>query len=49
MDKDRLKELEIESILEETHYLADQERMEQTAQNLNVQTGSSDSDSALLT
>lgn len=32
MDKDRLKELEIESILEETHYLADQERMEQTAQ-----------------
>ena len=28
MDKDRLKELE----LEETHYLADQERMEQTAQ-----------------
>lgn len=31
MDKDRLKELEIESILEETHYLADQERMEQTA------------------
>lgn len=32
MDKDRLKELKIESILEETHYLADQERMEQTAQ-----------------
>ena len=32
LDKDRLKELEIESILEETHYLADQERMEQTAQ-----------------
>lgn len=32
MDKDRLKELEIESILEETRYLADQERMEQTAQ-----------------
>ena len=32
MDKDRLKELEIESILEETHSLADQERMEQTAQ-----------------
>lgn len=32
MVKDRLKELEIESILEETHYLADQERMEQTAQ-----------------
>lgn len=32
MDKDRLNELEIESILEETHYLADQERMEQTAQ-----------------
>lgn len=32
MDKDRLKELEIESILEETHYIADQERMEQTAQ-----------------
>lgn len=32
MDNDRLKELEIESILEETHYLADQERMEQTAQ-----------------
>lgn len=32
MDKDRLKELEIESILEETHYLADQERMEQTAE-----------------
>lgn len=32
MDKDRLKELEIESILEETHYLADQKRMEQTAQ-----------------
>lgn len=32
MDKDRLKELEIESILEETHYLGDQERMEQTAQ-----------------
>ena len=32
MDKHRLKELEIESILEETHYLADQERMEQTAQ-----------------
>ena len=32
MDKDRLKELEIESILEETHYLADQEQMEQTAQ-----------------
>lgn len=32
IDKDRLKELEIESILEETHYLADQERMEQTAQ-----------------
>lgn len=32
MDKDRLKELEIESILEETHYLADQERMDQTAQ-----------------
>lgn len=32
MDTDRLKELEIESILEETHYLADQERMEQTAQ-----------------
>lgn len=32
MNKDRLKELEIESILEETHYLADQERMEQTAQ-----------------
>lgn len=32
MDKDRLKELEIESILEEIHYLADQERMEQTAQ-----------------
>lgn len=32
MDKDRLKEFEIESILEETHYLADQERMEQTAQ-----------------
>ena len=32
MDKDRFKELEIESILEETHYLADQERMEQTAQ-----------------
>ena len=32
MDKDRLKELEIESILEETHYLADQERMEQMAQ-----------------
>lgn len=32
MDKDRLKELEIESILEETHYLADQERIEQTAQ-----------------
>lgn len=32
MDKDRLKELEIESILEETHYLVDQERMEQTAQ-----------------
>lgn len=32
MDKDRLKELEIESILEENHYLADQERMEQTAQ-----------------
>ena len=32
MDTDRLKEREIESILEETHYLADQERMEQTAQ-----------------
>lgn len=32
IDKDRLKELEIESILEETHYLADQERMEQTAE-----------------
>ena len=36
MDKDRLKELEIESILEETHYLADQERMEQTAQKYRV-------------
>lgn len=31
MDKDRLRELEIESILEETHYLADQEKMERTA------------------
>lgn len=31
MDKDRLRELEIESILEETHYLADQEKMEITA------------------
>lgn len=31
MDKDRLRELEIESILEETHYLADQEKMEMTA------------------
>lgn len=31
MDKDRLRELEIESILEETHYLADQEKMEKTA------------------
>lgn len=30
--QDLLKELEIESILEETHYLADQEKMEQTAQ-----------------
>ena len=36
MDKDRLKELEIESILEETHYLADQERMEQTAQKYQI-------------
>lgn len=36
MDKDRLKELEIESILEETHYLADQERMEQTAEKYRV-------------
>ena len=32
MDKDRLKELEIESIREETHFLADNERMEQTSQ-----------------
>ncbi len=31
-DKDKLRELEIESILEETHYLADQEKMEKTAQ-----------------
>lgn len=31
MEKDRLRELEIESILEETHYLADQEKMELTA------------------
>ncbi len=31
-EQDRLKELEIESILEETHYLADQEKMEKTAQ-----------------
>lgn len=31
MDKDRLRELEIENILEETHYLADQEKMELTA------------------
>ncbi|MCH5297925.1 MAG: hypothetical protein J1E85_09680 [Ruminococcus sp.] len=31
MDKDRIRELEIESILEETHYLADQEKMEITA------------------
>lgn len=38
MDKDRLKELEIESILEETHYLADQERMEQTAQKYRAKT-----------
>lgn len=30
--QDLLRELEIESILEETHYLADQEKMEQTAQ-----------------
>lgn len=30
--QDLLKELEIESILEETHYLADQEKMEKTAQ-----------------
>lgn len=29
---DMLRELEIESILEETHYLADQEKMEKTAQ-----------------
>lgn len=31
MEKDKLRELEIESILEETHYLADQEKMELTA------------------
>lgn len=31
-ERDLLRELEIESILEETHYLADQEKMEQTAQ-----------------
>lgn len=31
-EQDRLKELEIESIIEETHYLADQEKMERTAQ-----------------
>jgi hypothetical protein len=31
-ENDRLRELEIESILEETHYLADQEKMEKTAQ-----------------
>ena len=30
--QDLLREREIESILEETHYLADQEKMEQTAQ-----------------
>ena len=30
--QDLLKELEIESILEETHYLADQEKMKKTAQ-----------------
>lgn len=30
--EDLLRELEIESILEETHYLADQEKMERTAQ-----------------
>ncbi len=32
MEQDKLRELEIESILEETHYLADQEKMEKTAQ-----------------
>ena len=31
-EKDLLRELEIQSILEETHYLADQEKMEKTAQ-----------------
>lgn len=31
-ERDLLRELEIESILEETHYLADQEKMEKTAQ-----------------
>lgn len=30
-EQDKLRELEIASILEETHYLADQEKMEQTA------------------
>lgn len=31
-EQDLLRELEIQSILEETHYLADQEKMERTAQ-----------------
>lgn len=31
-EQDLLRELEIQSILEETHYLADQEKMEKTAQ-----------------
>ena len=35
-EKDMLRELEIESILEETHYLADQEKMEKTAQKYRV-------------
>lgn len=35
-DKDKLRELEIESILEETHYLADQEKMEKIAQRYRI-------------
>lgn len=35
-EQDKLRELEIESILEETHYLADREKMEKTAQKYRV-------------
>lgn len=35
-DNEKLRELEIENILEETHYLADQEKMERTAQKYRV-------------